>query len=171
MIAEYMSPEHQGNPVIKDPHCLANCAGDLSLQWVQHHNGVFRTSNAGEHWERFEDIDPFTFGFAVAVHPTDGSTTWLVPSESDKVRIPIDGRVVVTRTRNGGKSWERLENGLPQQDAYDLVFQHALDVDDSGNCIRFGSTTGSLWISENQGDAWTTVSQNLPPVYCVRFAE
>ena len=104
MIAEHKPREHQDKPVIQDPHCFVHCASYPSLQWAQHQNGVFRTSNAGEHWERFEDIDSSTFGFAVAVHPTDGSTTWLVPSESDEVRIPIDGRIVVTRTRNGEKA-------------------------------------------------------------------
>ena len=95
----------------------------------------------------------------------------MIPGESNEVRIPIDGKVVVTRARNGDKSWERLDNGLPQENAYDLVFRHALDVDDSGECVSFGSTTGSLWVSENQGELWTTLFQNLPPVYCVRFAE
>lgn len=121
-------------------------------------------------WDQIERIDPSTFGFAVAVHPEDGNTAWLVPGISDEHRIPVDGKVVVTRTRDGGERWEALSNGLPQKDAYDLTFRHALDVDASGNQLAFGSTTGSLWVSEDQGDSWTTVSNHLPPVYCVRFA-
>ena len=109
IIAEYMPPEHQDKPVIQDPHCIAQCDSAPKVQWAQHHNGVFRTTNAGEHWDRIEDIDPSTFGFAVAAHPTDGSTDWLIPGESNEVRIPIDGKVVVTRARNGDKSWERLD--------------------------------------------------------------
>ncbi len=124
--------------MIQDPHCVAHCIAAPEQLRAQHHNGVFRSINAGEHWERIEGIEPSTFGFAVAAHPADGSTAWLVPAESDEVRIPIDGRVVVTRTRNGGRSWERLEMGSPQQDAYDLVFRHALDVDESGNHLCFG---------------------------------
>jgi hypothetical protein len=53
--------------------------------------------------------------------------------------------------------------------AYDLVFRHALDVDEAGSRLAFGSTTGSLWVSEDRGDSWTTVSSNLPPIYSVRF--
>ena len=56
------------------------------------------------------------------------------------------------------------------QHAYDLTFRHGLDIDETGNLLAFGSTTGSVWISENQGDAWQCVSSHLPPVYCVRFA-
>ncbi len=63
----------------------------------------------------------------------------------------------------------RCAPGLPQEHAYDLVFRHALDIDATGDRLAFGSTTGSLWVSEDQGDSWQTVSTNLPPVYCVRF--
>ena len=62
-----------------------------------------------------------------------------------------------------------LREGLPQNRAYDLVFRHGLDVAPNGDWLAMGSTTGSLWVSENQGDAWQAVSAHLPPVYCVRF--
>ena len=171
MVAEYMPPEHADNPNIQDPHCVAWCQSDPGVMWAQHHNGVFVSRNGGKLWHSVEDIDPSVFGFAVAVHPRDGDMAWLVPAVKDECRIPVDGKVVVTRTRDGGKTWQALSDGLPQEDAYDIVFRHALDVDASGDKVAFGSTTGSLWISENQGDGWETFSTNLPPVYCVRFAE
>ena len=62
-----------------------------------------------------------------------------------------------------------MTQGLPQEHAYDLVFRHALDVDESGNTLAFGSTTGSVWLSENGGESWETLASNLPPVYAVRF--
>ena len=77
--------------------------------------------------------------------------------------------VVVARTRDGGQSFDLLSQGLPQEHAYDLVFRHALDLDESGSRLAFGSTTGSLWVSENQGDVWQCVSNHLPPIYAVRF--
>jgi hypothetical protein len=76
---------------------------------------------------------------------------------------------VVSRTRDGGKTFETLRNGLPQEHAYDLTFRHALDIDATGNRLAFGSTTGSLWVTEDQGDSWISVSEHLPPIYCVRF--
>ena len=81
----------------------------------------------------------------------------------------MDGRVVVNRTRDGGKSFETLTRSLPQEHAYDLVFRHALDVDETGDRLMFGSTTGSLWVSEDACDSWQTVSSNLPSIYAVRF--
>jgi hypothetical protein len=86
------------------------------------------------------------------------------------MRLPVDERFVVSRTRDGGESFEVLTRGLPQEPAFDIVFRHALDVDRSGEVLATGSTTGGLWISENAGDDWTCLSHTLPPVYCVRFA-
>ena len=77
--------------------------------------------------------------------------------------------MVVTRTRDGGRSWDVLSRGLPQEHAYDLVYRHALDVDGRGERLAFGSTTGSLWVSEDGGESWQTVSHHLPPVHAVRF--
>ena len=78
-------------------------------------------------------------------------------------------RVVVNRTRDGGKTFETLRRGLPQEYAYDLVYRHGLDVDASGSRLAFGSTTGSLWVTEDGGDSWKSLSSNLPPIYAVRF--
>jgi hypothetical protein len=82
----------------------------------------------------------------------------------------MDGRVVVTRTRDGGKSFDVLADGLPQDNAYDLVYRHGLCIDETGERLAFGSTTGNLWITENGGDTWREVSTHLPPIYAVRFA-
>jgi hypothetical protein len=76
---------------------------------------------------------------------------------------------VVTRTKDGGKTFEVLTRGLPQAHAYDLVYRHALDVDETGSRLAFGSTTGSVWLSEDSGESWHSLSAHLPPVYAVRF--
>jgi photosystem II stability/assembly factor-like uncharacterized protein len=106
----------------------------------------------------------------VAVHPADPDTAWLVPAVKDECRIPVDGKVVVARTRDGGKSFDVLRKGLPQENAYDLVYRHAFDVDGSGERLVMGSTTGSLWISEDAGETWATISNHLPPIYQLRFS-
>jgi len=52
----------------------------------------------------------------------------------------------------------------------DITYRHGLDIDATGDRLTFGTTTGSLWVTEDQGDAWQTISEHRPPVYCVRFA-
>ena len=109
------------------------------------------------------------FGFAIAVHPRDPDTAWRVPVVSDACRLPVDGQVVVARTRDGGASWELLRQGLPQRHAYHLALRHALDVDLTGDRLALGSNIGGLWISEDGGDHWHEISRDLPPVNAVRL--
>ncbi|MCP3906081.1 MAG: exo-alpha-sialidase [Planctomycetes bacterium] len=171
MRAEYMPPERAGDGNIQDPHLIVQCPSDPDALWTQHHNGIFRSTDRAGSWTEIENVAPSNFGFAVAVHPHDANTAWFVPAVKDEHRIPVDGKLVVTRTRDGGRSFEQLRGGLPQDHAYDLVFRHALDVDETGDRLAFGSTTGSLWTTENGGDAWNCVSANLPPVHVVRFVK
>ena len=167
MRAEYMPPELTFEPNAQDAHLLVQCRANPDAMWVQHHNGIFKSTDGASSWTELENVKPSAFGFAVAVHPDDPNTAWFVPAVKDEKRYPQEGRVVVNRTRDGGKSFETLTRGLPQEHAYDLVYRHALDVCEKGERLVFGSTTGSVWVSENQGDSWQTVSSNLPPVYAV----
>jgi len=169
MRADYMPPERQGDPNIQDVHRMVQCRSSPDRLWAQHHNGIFRSTDGGRSWADVRNARPSVFGFAVAVHPQDGETAWFVPGVKDECRVPVDGQLVVSRTRNGGESFDVLREGLPQEAAYDLIYRHGLDVDETGSRLVIGSTTGGLWTSSNGGDSWQTVSLNLPPIYSVRF--
>src|SRR5207253_438195 len=151
-------------PNIQDGHRMVQCPAQPDVLWVQHHNGIFRTTDGSKSWSEITDVQPSVFGFAVAVHPHDPETAWFVPAQKDETRVPVGGHVVVTRTRDGGKHFETLTKGLPHEHAYDLTYRHGLAVDDTGDRLAFGSTTGSLWISDNQGDSWQCLSSHLPPI-------
>ncbi|HSF18982.1 MAG TPA: exo-alpha-sialidase [Vicinamibacteria bacterium] len=168
MYAEYMPPERREDPAIQDPHRIVQCRSAKDTFWAQHHNGVFRSENGGASWQEIH-AQPSSFGFAAAIHPDDPDTAWLVPLVKDEHRVPVAAAVVVARTRDGGRSFEVLRQGLPQEHAYDVVFRHGLDVDGTGDLLAMGSTTGSLWVSEDQGESWQTLSTHLPPIYVVRF--
>jgi hypothetical protein len=170
MFAEYMPPERREDPNIQDPHRVVQCAAAPDVLWAQHHNGVFRSTDGAASWAPVPAVRPSGFGFAVAVHPRDPETAWFVPGVKDECRIPVDGKLVAARTRDGGRSFDVLSAGLPQHHAYDLVYRHALDVDATGGRLAMGSTTGGLWVSEDGGDRWLAVSAHLPPVYQVAFA-
>jgi hypothetical protein len=171
MYAEYMPPERCQDPIVQDIHMLARCAAHPEIMWCQHHNGVFRSEDAGATWHEITAISPSKFGFAVVAHPHDLNTAWFVPANKDERRIPVDGKVVVARTRDGGESFKVLSKGLPQRHAYDLVWRHALAVDASGERLAFGSTSGGLWVSEDGGDSWVMPDARLPPIAVVRFTE
>ncbi len=166
MVATFLPPEQAGAPESQDPHRVARCAAAPDTMWMQHHCGIFRSTDTGRTWTQMK-LPGDDFGFAVVAHPQDPLTAWFVPAVKDEMRVPRDGKFAVTRTRDGGKSWETLRKGLPQRDAYDLVYRHGLDVDAEGRQLAMGSTTGSLWVSEDAGDAWQLVNAHLPPIYAV----
>ncbi len=166
--AAYMPPDQADNPNIQDPHRIVRCAASPDVLWCQHHNGIWRSDDNGARWhERQAPLS--NFGFAVAAHPQDAGTAWFVPAECDQRRVPLQGALVVNRTRDGGASFETLRQGLPQKDCYDIVYRHGLAVAGDGRTLLMGSTTGGLWGSFDGGDHWHTVAQNLPPIAEVRF--
>ena len=169
MRADHVPPELTNDPIAQDVHCLVQCAAAPDRMWVQHHNGIFVSSNEGRTFTELTNVNPSAFGFPVAVHPREPDTAWFVPEIKDEKRIPVGGKLVVSRTRDGGKSFDTLTKGLPQTHAYDVVYRHALALDVTGNRLAMGSTTGGLWVSEDQGDTWSAVSNTLPPIYAVRF--
>ncbi|MFO0756544.1 MAG: hypothetical protein U0359_08645 [Byssovorax sp.] len=169
MKAGYVPPEQAEEPENQDPHHVVQSPSHPDVFWCQHHMGIWKSTNNLASWEKVE-AQPSSFGFAVAVHPREPDTAWFIPAHSDQKRTPITGEVVVTRTRDGGKSFEVLRSGLPQQHAYDLVFRHALSIADNGDELAFGSSTGNLWTTGDQGDTWHAIAHNLPPIYSVRYA-
>ncbi len=169
MRAEHVPPELTHDPIAQDVHCLARCASAPERMWVQHHNGIFVSSDEGRTFREITNVTPSAFGFPVVAHPTKPDTAWFVPGIKDEKRIPTGGRLVVTRTRDAGRSFDVLTRGLPQEHAYDVVYRHAMALDESGSRLAFGSTTGGLWVSDDEGDSWSEVTHTLPPVYAVRF--
>ena len=151
-----------------DPHFIELCAAEPDCIWQQNHCGVYFSGNGAESWTKVSRPEQgIHFGFPVAADPNDGRTAWLVPGKSDMERTTVDGGLFVARTEDGGRTWASLREGLPQEHAYDVVLRHALAT--TGERVAFGSTTGNLYVSEDRGDTWQTVANNLPPIYSVRF--
>lgn len=171
MIARYMPEDRQGDPHVQDVHRMVQCRGAPEVLWAQHHNGVFRSVDGGRRWSEVANVVPSVFGFAVAVHPSDPERAWFVPAIKDERRYPVDAKLVVARTRDGAKTFEVLRDGLPQEQAYDLVYRHGLAIDPGGDRLAFGSTTGGLWLSGDQGDHWQPFPARLPPIHAVTFAQ
>ena len=172
MRAEYVPPELVNDGNSQDVHCLVQCAAQPGTFWAQHHNGIFVSTDDMQSWAELDVATtgaPSHFGFPVAVDPKDGNTAWFVPAIQDEKRIAPDGKVVVTRTRDGGKTFETHAAGLPNSFAYDLVYRHALALAPDG-ALAFGSTTGNVYTSADRGETWSVLTNNLPPVHAVTFA-
>ncbi|QGZ40610.1 hypothetical protein IP92_03495 [Pseudoduganella flava] len=168
MAARYMPPELMDKGDAQDPHRIVRCAGAPDVLWCQHHCGIWVSRDNGANWEEAQ-APRSSFGFAVAAHPREAGTAWFVPAIADQQRVPVDAALAVTRTRDGGTTFETLREGLPQQHCYDLVYRHGLAIADDGVTLLMGSTTGGVWLSEDGGARWQAVAPHLPPVYATRF--
>jgi len=153
-----------------DPHLVAPCPAHPDVLWQQNHCGIWRSTDGAATWVDIAEAQgPARFGFPIAAHPTDPDTAWVVPAHSDQKRQAVGGAICVSRTTDGGKTWVALRNGLPQHAAYDIVYRHALDVTAGGARLAFASTTGNAYLTDDGGDSWRCIGQNLPPVYALRF--
>ncbi len=137
--------------------------------FLQNHWGLYRSDDAGDSWRDIARGVPSDFGFAMAIHPHDPDTVYIVPIESDEFRCTPEAKLRVYRTRNAGDSWEALTRGLPQQDALELVLRDAMATDPLNPAgVYFGTRSGQLWGSNDGGASWSLIRSGLPPIVCVR---
>ena len=139
--------------------------------FLQSHWGLYRSDNWGEDWIDIANGVPSDFGFAIVTHPRNPDCVYIIPVESDEFRCACDGRLRVYRTRNSGASWEPLMRGLPQKRAYETVLRDAIAVDALDPAgIFFGTRSGQLFGSCDEGKTWQKILEGLPSVVCVRSA-
>jgi serine/threonine protein kinase len=139
--------------------------------FLQNHWGLYRSDDHAENWMDIANGVPSDFGFTMVMHPRNPDCVYIVPVESDQFRCTCDGRLRVYRTRNGGASWEPLVRGLPQKGAYETVLRDAMAVDSFDPVgIYFGTRSGQLFGSRDEGKTWQKILHGLPSVVCVRSA-
>jgi len=153
-----------------DPHLRMACKSAPDNLWQQNHCGIFRSTDGAATWQDVsEKSGPANFGFAIAVDDDDPNSAWVVPGVGDEMRVAVDQALCVCRTVDGGKTWDALRKGLPQENCFDIVYRHALAK--QGDELFFGTTTGNFFRSGDGGDSWETMSNFLPLINAVTFAE
>jgi photosystem II stability/assembly factor-like uncharacterized protein len=146
-------------------HSMHLNPGHSGWLFQQNHCGVYHSRDAGASWDDISEGLPSRFGFASAMHPRDPETMYVVPQISPEERYVCDGALSMYRTQNGGKSWERLAKGLPQERVYTQVFRHAATCDACDDVgVYLGTVGGALFFSTNGGDEWQLLEGHLPPI-------
>jgi len=139
--------------------------------FLQNHWGLYRSDDGAQSWKDIANGVPSDFGFAMVVHPHNPDCVYIQPVESDEFRCAIDGRLRIYRTRNGGASWEPLMRGLPQKRAYETVLRDAMAADTlDPHGLYFGTHSGHLYGSADEGKNWIRIMEGLPAVLSVRAA-
>ena len=144
---------------------------DLSRMYQQNHCGMHRSDDGGQTWTEITDGLPSDFGFAAAVHPHDKDTFYVIPVDPGHARTMHHGKASVWRTRDAGSSWQRLHQGLPQEDAYLGVLREGMANDhlDSPG-LYFGTSTGQVFASIDEGETWSELAGYLPAISSIEVA-
>jgi hypothetical protein len=152
-------------------HKVVQSRQQPSRMFLQNHWGLYRSDDRGESWIDVANGVPSDFGFPIALHPQRADTAWIVPLESDEFRCTPQGRLRVYRTRDAGAHWDPMTNGLPQDGAYETVLRDGMSVDAaSPTGVYFGTRSGKVFGSSNEGDDWSVLVDGLPPVIAVKTA-
>lgn len=161
----------------QDPHCVRMHPVDPDILYQQNHCGIYRMDRREAKWVRIGEKMPKSvgdIGFPMVLHPRDPDTCWVFPMDGTQVwpRTSPGGKPAVYITRNAGRKWQRLDNGLPAEQAWFTVFRQAMTADSRDPVgIYFGTTCGEIWASADEGAKWTCIARHLPQVYAVEAVE
>ena len=143
-------------------------SSDNNRMYAQGHLGTYRTDNSGESWVEITEGLPSDFGMAMVAHPRNPEMAYVIPLQSGEMRCPPEFALRVFRTADAGNTWKPMTNGLPQKNAFMGVYRQGLcadTLDPAG--IYFGTNTGQLWASRDDGDSWNLITHDLPPIMSV----
>ena len=174
---EVVSGFDASNPMFHDPHCVRMCPSNPDRLYQQNHCGIYRIDRPSDEWTRIGKKMPKKvgdIGFPVVVHPRDADTAWVFPMDGTSVwpRTSPDGKPAVYVTRNGGKTWQRQDDGMPKEQAWWTVKRQCMTADTQKKLgLYFGTTSGELWMSRNEGNDWHCIARNLPEIYALEVAE
>jgi len=165
-----------GDDSFHDPHCVRLCPGNPDRLYQQNHCGIYRLDRPGRRWERIgRNLPPATgdIGFPLVLHPRDEQTAWVFPMDGSDVwpRTSPGGRPAVHVTHDGGTSWQRQDIGLPAEQAWWTVKRQAMTADREDTVgLYFGTTSGELWQSRDEGGQWECLARHLPEIYALETA-
>lgn len=138
--------------------------------WLQNHGGVYRSDDGGDDWIDVGGPLPSDFGFGIVGHVTHPDWAYVVPVERGP-RWPYQNQLAVWQTKDAGRSWEPLSEGLPTS-VYSGVLRDALTSDSlAPQGLYFGTTSGDVFCSADEGQHWTSVAHHLPRIFSVVFVD
>jgi photosystem II stability/assembly factor-like uncharacterized protein len=160
-----------------DPHRVLLHPLEPDILYQQNHCGIYRMDRREGVWVRIgENMPPEVgdIGFPLALHPRDPHTVWVFPMDGTAVwpRVSPGGKPAAYVTRDAGRTWQRLDRGLPFSQAWFTVKRQAMTADAHEPVgLYFGTTSGEIWASANEGAEWVCIARHLPEIYAVEAAE
>jgi photosystem II stability/assembly factor-like uncharacterized protein len=158
------SPEtgHNVHRVIMHPR-------ETGRLYRQCYNGTYRSDDGGRSWTEITAGLPSDFGYGIVVDPNDPDTVFQIPESGSHLRAPVDGKLRVYRSRDGGATWASASSGLPAEHVYVTVLREAMDIDSHEPCgVYFGTSGGQVFASTDAGESWEEIVSYLPRVLNVK---
>lgn len=159
-----------------DPHCVRLCPSNPDRLYQQNHCGIYRLDRPSRRWQNIGQGMPAAVGnvgFPMVVHPRDADTAWVFPMDGTAVwpRTSPGGKPAVYVTRDAGTSWQRLDAGLPANQAWWTVKRQAMTADALDPVgLYFGTSSGEIWMSGDEGRQWHCLARHLPEIYAIEAA-
>jgi photosystem II stability/assembly factor-like uncharacterized protein len=149
-------------------HRVVQHPTEPDVLYQQNHCGVYMSENGGDDWEDIRTNLPGDFGFPMALDVNNPETLFTVNLDP-MGRYNYGDHFTVYRTKNAGKEWEPMTNGLPSGAGVKLgVLRHGMcadALDPAG--VYVGTNTGQFFVSSDTGDSWNLVADFLPPINSV----
>jgi photosystem II stability/assembly factor-like uncharacterized protein len=156
-----------------DPHCIRMHPKNPDRLYMQNHCGIYRLDRPSDTWVRVGKAMPKTvgdIGFPMTLNPHNPDMLWVFPMDGGSVwpRTSPDGKPAAYRSKDGGKTWQRQDAGLPRTQAWYTVKRQAMGADTEAKVgVYFGTTSGEVWMSRDEGAKWTCIAKHLPHIYSI----
>jgi photosystem II stability/assembly factor-like uncharacterized protein len=122
--------------------------------------GMIASDDGGASWRRGERLPGIDYPIPLLAHPDDPDLLFVAGGEGWPPNWYEIGRsrAKIARSRDGGRTWQRLLGGLPdgQRPTFGGL---ALDAWDGGFAVFAADTDGQIYESEDGGERWSVVGE------------
>jgi photosystem II stability/assembly factor-like uncharacterized protein len=137
-------------------YALAPSYKNINTLWAGTDDGlIWITRDGGKNWSDItpKELTPWSKVTQISASHFDEQTAYASVS---RFRIN-DMRPFIYRTRDGGRSWTPIMEGLPDFGPVDTVRE-----DPMRKGLLFAGTENAVWVSFDAGDHWQSLQLNLP---------
>jgi photosystem II stability/assembly factor-like uncharacterized protein len=129
---------------------------DINRIWAGTDDGLIHTTaDGGLHWK---DVTPSQLGAWMKVAVLDAGHFDPLTAYAAVNTLRLDDmRPHIFRTHDGGKTWNEIVNGLPDNAPVDAVRE-----DPKKKGLLFAGTEREVYVSFDDGDNWQSLRRNMP---------